>query len=69
MMKPDVPVVYLDPGLSRTHYLINVDLTTLKGDAVSSRCFKAKVIFYWLKEMGTFLGGRPIFFLLCLVSC
>jgi hypothetical protein len=60
VIKPDVPVVFLDPGYNGIPGLSNVVLPTLAGDAVHALYFQAKVIFDGLKEtVVTFLGRRP----------
>jgi hypothetical protein len=51
MLKLDVLMVLLDPGLNRTASLSNVYPLTLTGNAVYTQCFQAKVI---LKETGDF---------------
>jgi len=48
----DVLVVILEPGLSGTPILSNVDLTTFTEGAVNTRCFQAEVILDRLKETG-----------------
>jgi len=52
MIQPDVLVVLLHPGLSRTPGLTNVDLTTFAGNATDASCFQAKVILHGPKEAG-----------------
>jgi hypothetical protein len=51
MIKPDVPVVFLHPGLNGVPSLSNADHPTVAGDAVNAQCFKAEVIFD--RPMGT----------------
>jgi hypothetical protein len=50
MIKPDVPVMLLDPMLDGMPNLSDVDLTTFTGDSVNTRCFEAEVILDGLKE-------------------
>jgi len=41
MIKPDVTVALLDPGLNGTPSVFSVDLTTLREDGVNSGVFKS----------------------------
>jgi hypothetical protein len=50
-MQP-VQVVLLDSGLNGMLSLPNVDLITLSGDPVNTRCFQGEVILDELKETG-----------------
>jgi hypothetical protein len=52
MIKPDVPVVFLDPGFNSTPCLSNLDLTTLIQDAVNAWCIQTKIILVKSKESG-----------------
>jgi hypothetical protein len=52
MTKPDVQMVLLDCDLNGIPSLSNVDLATLKKDAVYTRCFQIKVILVMSKETG-----------------
>jgi hypothetical protein len=52
MIKPDVMVVLLDPGINGTTGLSNVVLATLTDFAVNSWCFQVKVFLQRLNETG-----------------
>jgi hypothetical protein len=54
----DVPLMILQPGIHGTTSLSNVNLATLTGDPVYTRCSKSLVIFDRLKETGYFLGRQ-----------
>jgi hypothetical protein len=43
MMKPIMVLILLDPGFNRTASLININLSTLAGDAVTFDVLRARL--------------------------
>jgi hypothetical protein len=54
MFQTDMSLVLLQPDVSQTACLPNVDQTTHTGDAVYSRCLQFQVVLDRLKETGYF---------------
>jgi hypothetical protein len=69
MIKLDVPVVLIDPGLNGMFSLSNAYLATLTGDTVYIWCSQHKVILDRVKDTGKLpRWERPPVLILCLGS-
>jgi hypothetical protein len=66
LLRMDVALVLLDPGLDGTACLPSVDLTAHKGMLYSPGVFESQVILHMPKEAGIFFRSRLTDLMLCL---
>jgi hypothetical protein len=65
MVKMDVLVVLLTPGVSQVTYLPCIDLTIFTGDAEYPSVFSSRLSLIGIGKLEIFLGGRLMDLILC----